>query len=95
MTTYVVISSNTPQRVGPLQSTKVNIATTAAIFYLQGSSSVTAYSTNCAILPTDSIHSINTGLVGSYISILQCGATAGNVSITEVGQVSNVAVTTN
>ena len=98
MATYVIAANGTSQQTAALTSTKVKIAATVAVYYAVGANP-TAYSSNCAIIPANTVRDINIGNgnvaagTGNKIAFLQV-STGGNVSVTEIGTVDFTKVST-
>jgi hypothetical protein len=86
MAVYLITASGSSQRTSAITTDKVRIATTTAIHYATGNSSVTASSSN-ELLPANTIQTRFVG-VGNYFAVIQDSA-GGNVTITEVGTASS------
>lgn len=86
MATTVILANATSQRSSAWTTDKVRFATTTAIHYAVGNSSVTATASD-PIIPTNTMHDEFVG-VGNYVAVIQVSA-SGNVSLTELGTASS------
>jgi hypothetical protein len=87
MAVFVIAANSTSQRMSSACSTdKIRFATTTAIHYAVGNSSVTASAAN-AIVPANTIYDEFVG-VGNWVAVIRDTAD-GNVSLTELGSATS------
>ena len=87
MANYNITASGSSQSIGPVATDKVRIATTTAIYYAVGNSSVTATTSNPIIGANQIERDVYVG-AGNYVAVLAV-ATGGVCSITELGAIPN------
>ena len=86
MASYIQTASGSSAKIGPIATDKVRIATTnSAIAVNVGGSSVTANTSACEIIPSNSVERSFTVGQGNYFAYINANGTAAPFSVTELG----------
>lgn len=90
MATYNISVSGTSANVTVANSTKVRLVSNVAIHFATGpaSTTVTAFTSNCEMVPANTSRFIPLGLGDKLAVIGAVGTSAGVCNITEIGSVS-------
>ena len=88
-TSQIIAVNGAAQQSNAILSTKVKVASSVPFYYAVGSDPTASPTfANTRMIPANVITSINMEGLGNKISVIFAG-TAGNVSITTVGTVTN------
>lgn len=88
-TSQTIAVNGTAQQSSAIASTKVKVTASVPVFYTVGANPVAAPSfANTRMIPANIPTSVNMEGVGNKMSLIFAG-TAGNVSITQIGNVAN------